>query len=157
MFFIERLKFSCSLERRIPNFSSPGFTFTGDNFSTDRGGGRLHSVQLLGRVRAGWEWFRHTTFILHFIANLMPLPIWQEVLVQGPGLGGPCARVPGEPKTLPFAWIWPQEILIPWPGKIIQALGFLQALWILKPAVQFQNACFLGFKWDSKTLPGVIS
>ena len=55
MFFIERLKFSCSLERRIPNFSSPGFTFTGDNFSTDRGGGRLHSVQLLGRVQAGWE------------------------------------------------------------------------------------------------------
>ena len=35
------------------------------------------------------EWFKHITFIVLFVSNLMPLLIWQKVWVWGPEVGNP--------------------------------------------------------------------
>ena len=48
-------------------------------------------------------WFKHTTFLLHFIANLMLLLFWQDIFVPSLEVGDPCTRVTGEPKILLFA------------------------------------------------------
>ena len=36
--------------------------------------------------------FKHITFIVHFISNLMPLLISQEVLICGSEVGNPLSR-----------------------------------------------------------------
>ena len=48
-----------------------------DNFPRMGGGG--------GGMVSGW--FKSITFIVHFISNLMPPLIWQEVPVCGPEAG----------------------------------------------------------------------
>lgn len=48
----------------------------------------------------GLGWFKHITFSVDFISNLMPLLIWQKVLVHGPEAGDPLScGVPKIPKN----------------------------------------------------------
>ena len=71
-----------------PTFLGPGTDFVEDNFSMDLGGGD------------GLGWFKHITFSVDFISNLMPLLIWQKVLVHGPEAGDPLScGVPKIPKN----------------------------------------------------------
>ena len=41
----------------------------------------------------GFRMIQANSFIAHFISNLMPWLIWQEVPVCGPEVGDPCSRV----------------------------------------------------------------
>ena len=56
-------------------------------FGTDTGG-----RQFFRRLEGEWvvsERFRFIIFLVHFISNLMPLQIWQEIQVHGSEVGDP--------------------------------------------------------------------
>ena len=57
---------------------TPGMGLEENNFSTDQGG--------VGIVSG---WFKHIIFIVSFISNLLPSPIWQEVPVCDPKVRDP--------------------------------------------------------------------
>ena len=54
------IKVSEALDQRSPTFLALGTGFVADNFSMDRGGGK------------GSGWFKHITFIMHFISIIIP-------------------------------------------------------------------------------------
>ena len=55
-----------------------------------------------------WGWFKHIAFIMHFISNLMPLLIWQELPVLSPEVGDPCSQ------TLSSQWKLLHLESLPW-------------------------------------------
>ena len=68
---------SYPLDQRSSTFLASGTDFMTDT-STDLGWGLV------------WGWFKYITFIVHFVYNLTPPLIWQEVLVHSPEAGDPC-------------------------------------------------------------------
>ena len=65
--------------QRSPTLLAPGTSFAENSFSTDQ--------EWWGMI---WGWFKHITFIVHIISNLMPPLFWQEVMIHDPGFGDPC-------------------------------------------------------------------
>ena len=64
----------------LQRFRALGTDFVEDNFSTNQGWGTwLRMIQM-------------HYFIVHFISNLTPLMIWQEVLIHSPDDGHPWSR-----------------------------------------------------------------